>query len=173
MEEFLRKIKLIDNLTTHLDISQRQFVDKLSEITENKKIGLFSNSFEPFSSNKREFVGQVNFEAFKIKRRTRLFETNQIMSVAKGTFIENNGQLTIETEINGLNAFMMFIYLLFIIIYSIVITVIVKSDTNLFALVFVLIQGSLMFSLPYLLMKRNVQKLKYELEREFFYLTKK
>jgi hypothetical protein len=174
MKEFLRKIKLVDNLTTHLKMSQQDFANKLSAITEEKKIGLFSNSFEAFSSNNAEFVGYVNFDSFKLKRRVRLFEPNHMMAVANGTFVENNRQLTIETEINGLSRFMILIYCLLIIIYSIVITVSIASSdkVNSFFVLFIFVQGSLVFSIPYLIMKRNVKRFKYELEREFYYLTK-
>ena len=43
MKEFLRKIKLIDDWTTHLPISQQDFVDRLSAITEERELGLFSD----------------------------------------------------------------------------------------------------------------------------------
>ena len=44
-KEFLRKIKLIDDWTTHIEISKPDFVDKLSAITEERDIGLFSDVF--------------------------------------------------------------------------------------------------------------------------------
>lgn len=97
MKEFLKRLKLIDSMTTTLQISKVEFVNRLNEITDQGSTGIFSDSFDIFSSSKNEFKGQVNFDNFKIKRRRRFFDTNMNIAVANGTLIENNGQLTIET----------------------------------------------------------------------------
>ena len=106
MKEFLKRINLIEDWTTHLEISKQDFVNKLSAITEEREIGLFSDAFIPFQSSRKEYAGHVSFDEFKIKRRGRFFEQNQNMATA-------------------------------------------------------------------LVMRINMGRMKYDLEREFFYLTKK
>ncbi len=175
MKEFLRKIKLIDDLTTNLEIRKEDFVDKLSAITDQRSTGVFAEPFDAFSSSQNEYKGQVTFDQFKIKKRRRFFDNNFNMAIASGVFKENNGQLIIETEINGFNNFMIFFYVILIVIYSVLITVIIGTfkETDFIALPIILIQGAFMFLIPYFAMKRSIKRLKYDLEREFFYLTKK
>ncbi len=174
MKAFLRKIKLIDDWTMHLEISQQEFVDKLSTITEEREIGLFADAFSPFLSTKKEYIGHVGFDEFKIKRRSRFFQQNQNLATADGTFTETDGQLTIETEINGFNNFMKLFYIILLIALTTLITVSINLGRNadytpLFTILFF---GALMIFITYLVMRVSISRMKYDLEREFFYLTK-
>lgn len=172
MKEYLIKLKLIDFLTIVLDMNQKDFADKLSAITDRSDTGIFSESFGAFSSNNNEFIGQINSTDFKIKRRNRFLETNQNIAVASGTFSENNGQLIIETEINGLNGFLIFFSCVMVLLFSVPLFFIIqKGDYS--ALPPLLVIATIAFSSLYLVMKYSVKRLKYELEREFFFLTKK
>lgn len=174
MKVILKRLKLIDNLTTDLEISRTEFVEKLSAITDKGDIGLFSDTFDVFSSSKNELKGQVDFNGFKLKRRRKFFDNGMNMAVASGTIKEHNGHLTIESEINGVSIFFIVFYFFLVIFYSLFIFSIWNSNNNteFFALPFLLLHGTLMFSIPYFTAKRSVKRLKYELEREFFYLTK-
>jgi preprotein translocase subunit YajC len=42
-----------------------------------------------------------------------------------------------------------------------------------FAIPFIFIHAVFMFGIPYFMMRRSARKMKHDLEREFFYLTKK
>jgi hypothetical protein len=174
MKEFLKRIKLIDYLTVNLGISRKEFVERLSSVVDEGKINRFSNPFEIFSSSKNEFIGQVNSEGFILKRRRRFFDTNQTIIIAKGTLSEQNGQLTIETEINGFKSSLVFIYVILVIFYSGFMIMFLNTDNKdkSLSILFLLIHGVFMFSLPYFLLKRSVKKMKHELERELFFLTK-
>lgn len=174
MDDLLKRLKLIDNLTTSLQISKAEFVNSLNKITDEGNTGMMSDTFDIFSSSKNEFKGEITPHNFKIKRRRRLFDTNGNFAVANGTFSENNGQLTIETEINGFNNFFIFFYAFLIIFYCIFIFgfLIGEDKEGLIAIPFIIFHALFMFGIPYFLMRRSVKRLKYELEREFFYLTK-
>ena len=176
MNELLKKLKLIDYLKTELQIDKNEFAKQLSLVTDRESVGMFLNPFDVFSTSKNEFRGQVNEYGFKLQRRRRLFDTNGNMAVATGKLFEKDGQLTIETEINGFNNFFIFFYAILIVFYSIFIIVgfIFPNDgVGFFIIPFILLHATLMFALPYFMMRRSVKRLKYELEREFFYLTKK
>ena len=171
MNNLLIKIKLIDDFTTILKISKKEFIDKLSLITEEEKTGIFSKSFSIFSSNKKEYKGQVYLDGFKIKKQRKFFDTKYNLATAEGALTEKDGLLTIKTEINGFNNFMLFFGILLIFFYSIFLSIVI-IDLDLFIIPFILIHGAIIFSIPYFILKGSVRKLKYELEREFFYLTK-
>jgi hypothetical protein len=117
MNSFLRKIKLIDHFTTELKIDKQTFVDRLSDITDEGNTGLFSNPFSIFSSNKKAFKGLVTFDEFMLKKQMKSFEANQGICTAKGTYSENNGQLTIEADINGINNFVAIFYIVFMLVF--------------------------------------------------------
>jgi len=174
MDNLLRRLKLKEDLTTNLKIEKIDFVQKLSSITDKGDVGIFSDTFDIFSSSKNEFKGRVNSKGFEIKRKRRFFDTNMNTAIAKGTLYENNGALSIETEINGFHNLYVVFYIMLIIFYSIAIIGISISDNNVkFGVIpFLLLHGTLMFSFPYFMMRRSVKRLKYELEREFYYFTK-
>lgn len=174
MKEFLKRLKLIDNMTTTLPISKVEFVNRLNEITDSSSTGMMSDTFDVFSSSKNEFKGQVNVDGFKLKRRRRFFDTNMNFAVAQGIFSIDNDQLKVETEINGFKNFFILFYVFLIIFYSIFIFGFIGSANGVefIAIPFILIHGTIMFGLPYFIMRRSVKRMKYELEREFFFLTK-
>jgi hypothetical protein len=174
MKDLLRKLKLIDNFTTSINISKIEFIEKLTAITDKGNFGMFSDTFDAFSSNKKEFKGQIDFNGFTLKRRRRFFDNNGSFAVIIGNFYENDGQLTIKAEINGFHNFFLFFYIVLIIFYTttIISTSISENVTKIFIIPFCFLHGAFMFSIPYFIMKRSVKRLKYELEREFFYLTK-
>ncbi|MFY7938393.1 MAG: hypothetical protein ACOVOQ_13515 [Flavobacterium sp.] len=174
MTELLKRLKLIDSFTTTLQTSKVEFVNRLIEITDKGDTRMISDTFDVFSSSKNEFRGEVNFEGFKIKRRRKFFDTNMNFAVANGKFSEKNGQLTIDTEITGFSNFFIVFYVFLIIFYPIFIFDFFSSDNEgkFNVILFILFHGTLMFGLPYFMMRRGIKQLKYELEREFFYLTK-
>jgi hypothetical protein len=174
MKDFLKKIKLIDDSIVNLEINREEFVERLSMIVDKGSVSMYSNPFEIFSSSKNEFIGQVNSNRFLLKRRRRIFDMNQNVAIAKGVLTELNGKLIIETEINGFKSFFIVFYIALLIFYSVFAITLINSDNSdtIFSILFLLIHGALMFSIPYFLMRRSVKKMKYELERELFFLTK-
>jgi hypothetical protein len=175
MKDFLRQLKLTDQLTTELEISRSEFVARLSAVTDKGDTGIFSDAFDVFSSSKNEFKGRVHYAGFEIKRRKRMFEPNLNMAVATGTIHERDGQVRVETEVNGFHDFFIFFYVGLTVFYIIFILSIWNSDAGIgfYPFLFVVFHGLLMFTLPYFMIRRSVKRLKYELEREFYYLTKR
>ena len=176
MDEFLKKIKLIDTLTIDLPISRNDFVNKMDAIVEEGSTGLFSSPFEMFSSSKKDFKGTVNYEGFKIKKRKKLFDRGFNVAIAEGTYTVQNEKLLIETEINGFNTFGIPFYIVIIIAYLIFLFFITSTGPNeslSSILPILLIHGIAMVLMPYFMMKKSVTQLKHELERELYFLTKK
>ena len=179
MKEFLERVKLSDHLTTELQILKSKFVKELKNHVDEGETGIFSSSFDMFSSSKNEYKGKVNNEGFKIKRKRRFFDMNLNMAVASGKYEQKGEILMIETEINGFNTMMILFYVFCIFIYSVLIIGFVTADEiggnmpRVFALPFILFHAALVMGIPYFMMRQSTQRLKRELEREFYYLTKK
>ena len=177
MKDFLKKLKLVDYLVTELEISQHDFVNRLSASVDEGSVGMFFNSFEAFSSSKNEFKGHVGLYDFKIRRRRRFFDMNMNLAVASGTFEQRGNFLRINTEINGFMGMIVPFYVLLIVFYSVFVILFLTADDvegnmDFIALPFIIIHAAFMFGVPYFMMRRSVSKMKHELDREFYYLTK-
>lgn len=177
MEEFLKKLKLIDHLTTEVEIQKMEFVTRFKENVDEGSTGFMSDTFDVFSLSKNEYKGYVGFDSFKIKRRRRFFDMNMSLAVAKGRYSQKDNILIIDTEVNGFSGMMIPFYFFAIIFYTIFIAVFLFAD-NIegngagFAFPFIVIHAALMFGIPYFMMRRSTSRMKYELEREFYYMAK-
>ena len=169
------QLKLVDFFTTEIEIEKSDFVKRFKENVDAGGTGIMFSSFEIFSSGKNEFKGSVNHDGFKIRRRKKLFDMNMNMAVAEGIYRQKDNLLVIETEINSFHNFFILFYIFGIIFYVGMITTIFLGEDSmpLFVSPFILFHAVLMFGIPYYAMRRSTQRMKYELEREFFYMTKR
>jgi hypothetical protein len=177
MKRFLEKLRLIEYLTTELEIQKSDFLKNFKHHVDEGDIGYFSGAFDAFSSSKNEYKGHVGNENFKIRRRRKFFDTNMNLATAKGIYRQKGNNLIIETEINGFSGMMIPMYIFLIIFYSIFIFGFFMADNieggdQVFVGPFIFIHALFMFGIPYFIMRRSVHRLKHELEREFYYMTK-
>ncbi|MBK6282596.1 MAG: hypothetical protein IPF54_07960 [Draconibacterium sp.] len=179
MNHFLEKIKLIDHLRTELDIQKEEFVKILKSKVDEGDYGLLISGFDIFSSSKNEFKGYVDCDKFKIRKRRGFFDINLNIAIAKGSFIHDKDKLVITTDINSFSGIMIAFYSFAIFIYLMLIISFFASEFNeattddLLIIPFIIIHSTLMLGIPYLIMRSSTKRLKYDLEREFYYITKK
>ena len=100
-------------------------------------------------------------------------------AVAIGSFQSKDNSLIISTEINGFHGtiipfyiFITIFYLVFIFGFSFATFQVEASGELFFGIPFLLIHAAFMYGIPYFIMKRSTGRMKRELEREFFYMTK-
>ncbi|MTB50696.1 hypothetical protein [Lewinella sp. W8] len=177
MKDLLEKLHLLQYQTIRLNLPKTVFVSRLREQVDEGSIGIFSDSFDVFSSSKNEYKGHVDLRGFRIKRRKRLFDFNMNLAIASGTYREEGEQLIIDTEINGFSGVMIPFYIFVALFYVIFIAIFLGAGEMdgampVFVLPFILLHALFMFGLPYLLMRGSVSRMQRELEREFFFLTK-
>lgn len=170
MKNILKRLKLYDNQTTTLPISRLEFVNRLNELVEEGSTSMVSDSFDAFDRSNKEFKGSIFEDSFKIKKRHKLFDFNLNSAVAFGTFVEKDNQLIIETKIRGVNAFFMIFYLLLLVVFPISMVSILRSESQdvQTSIILVLLQFVFMFGIPYLLLRMSTQRLKRDLEKQFF-----
>ncbi|MBK3515964.1 hypothetical protein [Carboxylicivirga marina] len=177
MTDLLKKLKLLAFLKTELEISKHDFISRLRTTVDEGETGMFAEAFDAFSSSKNEYKGHVGFDGFKIKRRRRFFDMNMNLAIAKGSYIQHGDKLLIDTEINGFRGMMIPFYIGLIIVYAIIFIAFLSVDNiegnmDYMAIPFIIIHAVFMGGIPYLMMRRSVSRMKHELEREFFFLTK-
>lgn len=176
MKSILERLKLVDYLTTEISIDKKDFIEKLKMNVDQGDIGVFYSAFEAFSSSKNEYKGTVTFDSFKIRRRKKFFDINMSLAIAEGSFRQKEKLLIIESRIKGFRgifvpfiAFILMFYVAFIATFNF-------SDNSRsmewLIIPFIFIHASIMLGVPYFIMRRAVSRMKYELERDFYYMTK-
>ena len=176
MKTFLKKIGLVDYLTTELKVNQNTFISRLKENVDSHSNGLF-DIFNN-DNNRKEYQGTVSYNEFDIRRREFSRYQNQMQASIKGKIYQKGEQLVIESEISGYTPWMIVIFGFLLVFYCIFLFAFIFSAGNdfgneaFFIIPFIAIHASVMFYLPYKMLKRAVQKSKYDMEREFFYLAR-
>ncbi|WP_400078226.1 hypothetical protein [Winogradskyella sp. R77965] len=180
MENFLRKIKLIDSFSTTLNATKSEFTSALrGHVDESDIDGMFSGAFEAFTSSENKFKGLVNHNGFKIRKRRRFFERNFGKAVATGNLREQGDTLVINTQINAFNNHLLFMFgalIVFYIVFFISAFGSIFSESSglpTFVPIFVIIHAVFMFGIPYFIMRRGVRHMKQDLEREFYFVINK
>ena len=162
-----------------LDMMKGDFINRLQRIVDHGSTGMFSDPFEAFSSSENIYKGEVHSSGFKIKRRKRMFDFNHGSVLAIGSIKQENDKIIINTEISGVGKGFIFFYILLIAFYLIFIGIafFLPSEGSgglpLFVIPFILLHAVFMLGIPFMIMKKSVARTKYDLEREFFYLTRK
>ena len=178
MEDFLKKIKLIDNLTINVYGTRSEFISELRNHVEESDINnIFSGFLEVFSTNKKKFKGLVDSKGFYIRKKRKFFEKKSGSIKAKGTFITKGDTLIINTQIKAfginqfvLSSFVIICYLTFI-VYKFGVDSMKNmfSDIPVFFFLFIII-APLIF---YFTLKKQVAKMKMDLEEQFNSISSK
>ncbi|PUU70579.1 hypothetical protein DBB36_08070 [Flavobacterium sp. WLB] len=172
MDNFLRKINLVKDITIELPVSKIDFTEKFRNNVDEYDLGFVP--FEAFQSSKNEYKGNIDGSAFELKKRRRLFDTNYSFAEVTGSLIERNEKLIIDAEILGFKKRMIIIFAFIVLFYLIFIAgmISVGDDTFIF-LPFLLIHMSIMLGIPYFIIRRSVNRMAYDLERDFHYWVTK
>ena len=71
MDSLLKRLKLIDHLTTEIPIERRDFVEKLKKNVDQGDTEVVFSPFEALSSSKNEYKGRITANSFRIRRRKK------------------------------------------------------------------------------------------------------
>lgn len=178
MRKLLLKLGIINFLDLTLDIRRSEFVEKLNKAVEPGKTSGFNGLSEVFSRDPREYVGSVEPSGFQLKQKRRAFSFNKGIATAKGEFTERNGKLNVKVEINGIHKTLKILIWLLVAFYAIGISFVLflliqKGDLGFLAgLLGILVHAVFMFGIFFLLGRAGAKKMKYDLERELFFIAK-
>jgi hypothetical protein len=173
MNNILRKIGLLDSMKVELEIDKKEFVKILkANVDENK-----SDFLDVFSSSKNNYKGVVSYDSFEIKRKHRLFDMNMNFAKVMGKFKQKENNLLIDMNINAFQGKMMVMFIFMLLFYTIFIIGFsfaenVDGNAAGIALPFIFIHALFMFGIPYLMSRRSVSRMKYEIERDLYFMLK-
>ena len=71
MNDYLKKIKLAQEINIELQISKSDFTKKFRENVDESDLGF--EPFEVFTSSKNEYKGNIENNRFELKKRRKLF----------------------------------------------------------------------------------------------------
>ena len=173
MDNFLRKINLVKDITIQLPVSKIDFIQKFRNNVDESDLGFVP--FEVFQSSRNEYKGNIDGSAFELKKRRRLFDTNYSFAKVTGSLIEKDDKLIIDAEILGFKKRMIIFFAFIIFFYLIAFAgmMLGSDDIPFFVLPFLLIHMSIILGIPYFVIRRSVNRMVYDLERDFHYWVTK
>ena len=173
IENFLRIIKLFDNLTMNFNVSKSVFIKKLkANVDYDDGIAMF----EEFSSSKNDYKGTVTENSFALRKRRRFMEFNFGLAKINGKLYSKEDNTKVEMTI-GLRPFIpLFILAMIIIMYAIGLSSMFtyeNSNQGVFGPVFLLFHGLFMLTIFYFVFKKEIISSKKRIERDLFYIINK
>ena len=178
MNDFLRKIQLIQKTSFVLHIDKHVFVERLKANVDVSNLGFWSDSTDVFSSSKNDYKGQITHEGFKIRRRRSLFDFNRSMATAAGTYTQKGDELHIEATINGFPSIMYVFYGLCLLFYGfggiMLFAALFTGEKGMgfYSLPFLLLHAVFMLGIPYVVMRKTIGWVKKDLEKTFYFWTR-
>jgi pilus assembly protein TadC len=174
MEDFLRKIHLVQDISIQLPISKIDFIQKFRNNVDESDLSFVP--FEVFESSKNEYKGNILNNSFEFKKRRKFFNNNYSFAKVTGTFKEDHNLLIVNAEINGFKKRMLLFLGIMILFYliSIFSSIFLPGENPPFIFFpFLLFHMSLMIGIPYFVIRRSVKRMVYDVERDLHYWVTK
>jgi len=172
MNNFLRQIGLITDLTLQLPVERADF-EKALRLHLDKPQADF---LDIFSSSDKLYKGTVTHDSFEIRRRRRFFDGSMSFVRTKGQFTQKSDKLIIDLELNAFHPLMMPFVVLALGIYLWIAVFTFTSEgagaSQPWIPFFILIHAAVMFGIPYIIMRRRLKLTRYEIERDLFFMIK-
>ena len=176
MNKLLTKLKLLKESTIELPVEKYDFVSILKSHVDEKDLGYFSDMGDVFYSSDAEYKGRINSYGFELKKRRKFFDYNMNFALAKGHFNQQGDILQINMEINAFTNPIKLLFIIVPIFYLFSIVMIIaqgEAETSMAIIPLLLFHALFMFGIPYFIMRRSVNRMKYDLERDLYFMLKK
>ena len=174
MNKLLTRLNLLKTTIIELSIEKYNFISIVKSNIDEKELGLFSDMTDVFYSSEAEYKGHIDSYGFKLKKKRKFFDYNMNLAIAKGHFNQQGDTLKINVEINGLSNQMVPFFVLIPIFYLFFIATTLLADdaASIVMIPFLLLHGLFMLGIPYFMMRRSIKRMKYELERDFYFMIR-
>ena len=176
MKSLLKKMNLILPFRMELDISKREFSNRLRAIVFENNPGPYSDLDDLFQPDEVRYKGEIDEHSFSLIPKQNLLGT-KISAVTKGTYQEINDKLIVEGEVNGFSYWFLVLYFFSLLFYGTIATILIyslgeswKSYLIFTALFVAFYLGAFMIHLYYF--RKSTKEVKSEVERDLFYLTR-
>ncbi|OON70878.1 hypothetical protein [Hymenobacter sp. CRA2] len=166
----LRRLKIVQDTTLHLPIEKELFVARLAAVTEQGYSSPLFSAVHALRSSGKEFTGDVGPDYFTIRRKASFSNPGLSAVTIRGTLLPADTGCAVELELDGFHLLYRMAYSLLALLYLFMLIYAVTSQPMLLAAL--LLHIAIIGVMPYISMRRSVSKMKHNIERELFFLTK-
>ena len=159
MESLFKKLKLVDSLVFEYDIEPKEFQKKIKQIVDEETPILFDELYR----SKKIFCGKVEGNKFTLRKKRKFMNPNIQSSNAVGIISEENQKTKLNVKIFGYDEISTIAIIVGPIFFLILFSVIIIKEAYP-ALILLIPIATLMLSLPYYIMKKNMKKFRIELK---------
>lgn len=168
MNSFYKNIALYDSLNFDMDMGKSEFIEDLKKITYKTNTTFISFIPDHGIPTRYEYRGIVNNNGFIVKRRLHLFDLRVIHCIIKGNFTEENDMTLIKIEFTPF--ILHFLALIFISLFVLTIGILMIINENNY---FIIIIPFSIIASQYFILKRCIERDKYDFIRELNFITQK
>ncbi|MEZ5038780.1 MAG: hypothetical protein R2828_02780 [Saprospiraceae bacterium] len=155
--QIISKLHLEDSFLMDSKLPKDLFLERLNASVD---VGQGHQMFEAFQSKLNDYIGEVNANGFRLRRRQKMFESNMRMAIIEGIFKEKREGLSIQVKVFLHPLRMKLIFGLFIFAYVIFFLAFLFIDMGPeknFVLWFIPAHGLLLFGIFYFVFRRMVK----------------
>ena len=171
LTKILEKYKLQENLEWEINGQKEQFINNLKDLTSEKYYSGIFAVFDLTLPRTKKFIGTITENGFVMRKRVKMFDFLPVMAKVKAEFKNEDEKIKLITKINGMRPFAVVIRLLILTFICLLgLLVILEAlippigEINPFPDLFILLFITSIFIIfPCLLARRNVDKMKMEL----------
>ena len=171
MNEFLRKIGLLDSFQIELSMDKSDFAKILIANLDESGPDLF----EEFSADNKAYKGTMKNDKFKIRRK-RKYDLKTTSPSISGTLQQAGNKLIIDGVLDGFSGWMIPPYIIMIVVYLSALSFFlfgdISEDARGIALLVISIHAVFLFGGSYRRMKRSMRATKYDFERDLHFMMK-
>lgn len=173
MEDFLKSLNLLIITSINLPVDKLDFINILYNNLDQGSTNIFASALDIFSSGKNDYIGSIESNRFKLRKRRRLFDMNMSLASAEGIIEETESGIHITLKTNGFSGAMIPFYAFTLIFYiGFTLSFLFSENASFVFIPFICFHATLMLGIPYLIMRRGAKRMAHDLERDLFYMTR-
>lgn len=177
MKEFLRRVKIIQHQTIEIEVLKQDFLKMFRHNIGVDKNEMYDEVAKIFKTPKGNYTGKIDLNEFVLKKRNHFFDFDKNSSIVKGKLTQIGEILRIETEIQGVSNLNFFLYLLIVsgfsfIMYKFSVNYMKKIGDIVSLLLILIFHVTIIFGLPYLIIRKRIKRMKIEMNNNFIIWTK-
>ncbi|MEO5979893.1 MAG: hypothetical protein ABIS36_13415 [Chryseolinea sp.] len=135
-----------------------------------------SDLVDLFSPSNYTYKGTVANNQFQLSRKKRLLDADTNYASAKGTLTQDGSKLTINIDVNGFHPlvipFMIFSGAFYLFFFVALLTGKIGLELSPWTVILFLIHATLIFGLPYLIMRKSVSAMRADIERDIIVMMR-
>lgn len=123
-----------------------------------------------FSPSTYTYKGTVANNQFELSRKKRLLDADTNYAIAKGRLTQDDNKLTINIDVNGFRPpvipFMIFSGVFYFFFFAALLAGKIGPQISGWMVTLFLVHATLIFGLPYLIMRKSVSAMRTDIERD-------